>query len=177
MIERDPDLALRGFCLWVTGKPYSDVEDDYGQDLLSFETTVHTPWSTFRGSGVLSAAALAAFGQDLTHIVDTLDGEAVLDAHEGGSVLRLALTMGPLGHVEAELSLQIRYGDEDHRIVWSLDQTYLGPLARQVRTLATAYPSPFPARIPKRVNARKPQKSGLFAQLLDAIFGTRSDPA
>ncbi len=175
MTKRDPDLVLSGFCLWVTGKPYADVEDDYGQDLLSFETTMYTPSSTLRGSGTLSAARLADFNRDLTYIVDTLDGEAILEADQGETVLVLTLAMRPLGHVEAVLGLRIGY-DEDHRIAWSLDQTYLSPLAHQVRTLAAAYPSPYPASILQPVKAVEPQTSGLTTRLLNAIFGARTGP-
>lgn len=177
MTERDPDLVLSGFCLWVTGKPYSDVEDDYGQDLLSFETAVETRWSTVRAGGTLSAARLAGFSRDLASIVETLDGEAVLEACEGGTVLVLTLTMRPLGYVDAVLALQIGYDEEDHRIAWCLDQTYLGPLARQVRTLTAAYPSPYPASIPERVKAVEPERPGLTSQILDTIFGKRAGPA
>ena len=176
MTERDADLVLGGFCLWVTGKPYSDVEDDYGQDLLSFEITVETLWSTVRCGGTLSAARLAGFSRDLASIVDTLDGEAVLEASEGGTVMVLTLTMRPLGHVDAVLALRIGYDEEDHRIAWSLDQTYLAPLARQVRMLAAAYPSPYPASILERVKAFEPLRSGLASRLLNAIFGARTGP-
>lgn len=176
MTERDPDLVLSGFRLWVTGKPYSDVEDDYGQDLLSFETTVETLRSTVRGGGTLSAARLAGFNRDLASIVDTLVGEAVLEADEGGTQLVLTLSMRPLGQVDAALSMRIGYGEEDHRITWCLDQTYLDPLARQVRALTKTYPSPFPASILERVNAVETQRPGLATRLLDAIFGARTGP-
>ena len=176
MTARDPDLILGGFRLWVTGKTYADVEEDYGQDLLNFETSTETLWSTLRGAGTLSAAGLAGFDQDLTSIIDTLDGEAVLAAAEGGDRLVLALAMRPLGQVDAVLDLKIGYGEEDHRIVWALDQTYLDPLVRQVRALVRAYPSPFAARVLERADAVEPQRSGLASRLIDAIFGARNGP-
>jgi hypothetical protein len=176
MMERDPDLSLGGFSLWVTGQPYADAEEPYGQDLLDFQTLIETPCSTVRTAGGLSAANLSGFSRDLDAIHKALDGEASLEAHEGEALLILNLAMKPLGHVEAILDLRLGYGDERHRFAWSLDQTFLEPLARQVRALSAAYPSPFPTRIRELSAAVNPQKSDLTSRLLDAIFGKRPDP-
>lgn len=176
-MERDPDLVLGGFSLWVTGLPYAHLGDDYGQDLLDFQTLIETPWSTVRATGVLSAASLSGFGRDLTAIYEGLEGDAVLEAIDGEAILVLTLTMKPLGHVEAVVDLRFNLGDEErHRFAWGFDQTFLKPFARQVRTLAGAYPSPFPARILEPSRAVESQKSGLTSRLLDAIFGKRPDP-
>lgn len=177
MMERDPDLSLGGFSLWVTGQPYADAEEPYGQDLLDFQTLIETPSSTVRAAGGLSAANLAGFSRDLDAIHEALDGEAGLEAHEGEALLILNLVMKPLGHVEAVLDLRLGYGDDErHRFAWGLDQTFLEPFARQVRALSAAYPSPFPARIRELSVAVGPQKSDLTSRILDAIFGRRTDP-
>lgn len=177
MTERDPDLALGGFSLWVTGKPYADVEEAFGQDLLDFQTLIETPRSAVRAAGVLSAAGLSGFCRDLNAIDQALDGDAVLEAYDGEAVLILTLAMKPLGHVEAVVDLRFNLGEEErHRFTWGLDQTYLGPFARQVRALSAAYPSPFAARILEPSSALEPQKSNLIAQILDLIFGKHSSP-
>lgn len=177
-MERDADLSLGGFSLWVTGQPYSDAGDPYGQDYLDFQTLIETPFSTVRVVGGLSAANLAGFSRDLDAIHEALDGEARLEAHEGEALLILTLTMKPLGHVEAVIDLRSGYdGDERHRFAWGTDQTFLEPFARQVRALSAAYPSPFPARILERSDAAKPRRPDLTSRILDAIFGKRPDPA
>jgi hypothetical protein len=177
MMERDPDLSLGGFSLWLTGQPYPDAEEPYGQDLWDFQTAIETPCSTVRTAGVLSAASLSGFSRDLNAIHETLGGEAVLEADGGGATLILTLAMRSRGHVETVLDLRLGYGDDErHRFVWDLDQTFLEPFARQVRALSSAYPSPFPARILERDRVSEPQKSGLTSRILDAIFGKRPDP-
>ena len=176
MMDRDPDLTLGGFSLWVTGQPYPDAEEPYGQDLLDFQTLIETPWSTARAAGVLSAANLSGFSRDLDAILKTLDGDAVLEADGGGATLILSLAMKPLGHVEAVVDLRLGYEDDErHRFAWSLDQTFLEPLARQIRALSAAYPSPFPASILEPSRVLEPQKSDLTSRILDAIFGKRAD--
>jgi hypothetical protein len=176
MMHRDPDLSLGGFSLWVTGQPYADAEEPYGRDLLDFEALIETPCSTVRAAGVLSAASLSGFSRDLDAIHDALAGDAVLEASDGESRLVLTLAMRPLGHVEAVLDLRSDPGDESHRFAWGLDQTFLGPLARQVRALSAAYPSPFPARSLEPARVAEPPKSDLSSRILDAIFGKRPDP-
>lgn len=178
MMERDPDLALGGFSLWVTGKSYAHAEDVYGQDILDYRATVETPWSAVRADGLLSATSLASFSQRLTAIHDTLDGDAALEAHEGDTRLVLRLAMTPLGHVKVVVDLRLGLGEEeDHRVAWSLDQTFLEPFSRQVRALSAAYPSPFPTRSSEPANRVELLKSKRVSQLLDAIFGKRADPA
>lgn len=178
MMDRDPDLTLGGFSLWVTGQPYPDAEEPYGQDLWDFQALIETPCSTVRAAGVLSAASLSGFRGDLDAIHETLDGDAVLEADGGGATLILTLAMKPLGHVETVLDLRLGYGDDErHRFAWSLDQTFLEPFARQVRALSAAYPSPFPARILQPSRVVEPRTSDLTSRILDAIFGKRSDLA
>lgn len=175
-MERDPDAVLGGFSLWITGRPYAHIQEAYGQDILDFETLVESPWSTVRAAGQLSAAGLSGFSRDLNAIHKALNGEAVLEAVEGGAILILTLAMEPLGHVEATVDLRFNPGDEErHTFVWSLDQTFLEPFVRQARALAATYPSPFPAKIlePKVLSSPRP---GLRDRLLDAIFGKRPDP-
>lgn len=177
-MERDPDLALSGFRLWVLGKPYGDAEDAYARDLLDFRTSVATPWSTIKASGVLSAAGLAGFSRDLTAIYETLAGEAVLEAPDGDAILVLTLTMKPLGQVEAAVFLRLGpKQDEDHRIVWRLDQTFLESLTRQARALAIAYPSPFTAKAAEPATSAGSAKPGVVTRLLDIIFGERTGSA
>lgn len=177
MMERDPDISLAGFSLWVTGQPYADAGEPYGQDYLDFQTLIETPCSTVRAAGGLSAANLSGFSRDLDIIHEALAGEARLEAHEGEALLILTLTMKPLGHVEAVIDLRSGYGDaERHRFAWGTDQTFLKPFARQVRALSAAYPSPFPARIREPSVPVGPQKSDLTSRILDAIFGKRLDP-
>lgn len=176
-VERDPDLSLSGFSLWVTGQPYSDAGEPYGQDLLGFETLIETPCSTVRAAGMLSAAGLSGFCRDLNALYETLKGDAVLEAHDGETSLILTLAMRPLGHVDAVLDLRSNHGDESHRFAWALDQTFLKPFTGQVRALSAAYPSPFPARILEPVRIVAPRKSDVTTRILDAIFGKRPDPA
>lgn len=171
MMDRDPDLSLGGFSLWVTGQPYADAEEPYGRDLLGFETLIETPSSTVRAAGMLSAASLSGFCRDLNAIHEALEGDAVLEAHDGESILILTLAMKPLGHVEAVLDLRSNLGDENHRFAWGLDQTFLKPFAHQVRAFSAAYPSPFPARVLEPTRVAGPQKSDLTSRILDAIFG------
>ncbi len=177
MMERDPDISLGGFSLWVTGQPYADTGDSYGQDYLDFQTLIETPCSTVRAAGGLSAAILSGFSRELDAIHQALDGEARLEAREGEALLILNVATKPLGHVEAIIDLRSGYGDDErHRFAWGLDQTFLEPFARQVRTLSAAYPSPFPARILEPSRVVEPQKSDLTSRILDAIFGKRPDP-
>lgn len=176
-MERDPDLSLGGFSLWVTGQPYADAGDPYGQDHLDFQTLIETPCSTVRAAGGLSAANLAGFSRDLDAIREALAGEVRLEAHEGEALLLLHLAMRPLGHVEAVLDLQLGYEDDErHRFRWSLDQTFLEPFARQVRALSAAYPSPFPPRNLEPIPGAEPRKSNLLSRILDAVFGERTGP-
>jgi len=174
-MDRDPDLSLGGFNLWVTGQPYADTGEPYGQDYLDFQTLIETPCSTVRGAGGLSAANLSGFSRDLDAIHKALAGEARLEAHEREALLILTLAMKPLGHVDAVLDLRLGYGDERHWFAWSLDQTFLEPFARQVRALSAAYPSPFPSRILEPSRAVEPQKADLTSRILDAIFGKRTE--
>lgn len=177
-MEREPDLSLGGFSLWVTGQPYADSDEPYAQNILNIEVAIETPRSAARAATVLSAASLSGFSRDLDKALVTLSGEAVLLADESENSFTLNLAMKPLGHVSAVVDLRLGIDDaEDHRISWGLDQSYLDPFARQVRGLAMAYPSPFTACAPDTKTAVAAVPPNRLSRLMDLIFGERNDRA
>jgi hypothetical protein len=173
-MHRDPDFSVGGFSLWVTDRAFPDADEPRGQDLLGFEALIETPNSTVRAIGMLSAAGLSRFSRDLTRQHEMLGGEAVLEARDSETTLILRTAVSRLGQVDATVDLRLGPdGDERHSFTWSLDQTDLQPLARNVRELSAAYPSPFPAKPAEPSAAVAPQSPGPTSWILNAIFGKR----
>ena len=167
MRDRDPDLLIAGFRLWADDRDEHDPTDSYWHNCLQCRFRVETGRSSVSDAVDLSAYDLAEFNDALTKAMASLQGEAVLQAHESAALLLVRLSMKPHGHVE--LYVESRSGDlaEHHGFLIDIDQSYVAPFARQVRQLA--------AKFPPSGNERKwKRRSAGSSPILDFIFGKRS---
>lgn len=171
MTERDPDLSLQGFDLWLHGQAFPDADDPWSRELLEFSVLLKIGASTVNDEGALSKAALAQFSNELALMLKTLRGEAILEAGEASIMFMLTLSMRSLGRVEMAVDLRSYDGYERHQFRVDLDQSYLEPFALQVRACVASHPSEFKVRAGRKEAA----SSGIGTRLLDAIFGKPLD--
>lgn len=169
MTEREADISLGGFSLWLNGRGSEDPSDNYAFNTISYEVRMETWRSSVSDSGAVSTHDLEAFNKSLRRLMRTLSGEAVLGAHESAALLMLRLTMRSLGHVQLHLELRPDDQTENHAFFTDIDQSYLESFVRQVARQAEKYP-------PKGGDWR-PQYRDARNWFLDFIFGKRSDPA
>ena len=123
----------------VLGRSNPGIKDYSGSNLLAVEGFVSV--SVFQGnvSRDIHLEELQAFSESLSHLHETLTGEALLEPLDGW--LKLRVEVGKLGQIK--LSGDIRNGiyDENslHFVLYT-DQTFLNTPMRQIKHVLKHYP-------------------------------------
>ena len=135
-----PSLQIGGLRLWITGRQFPDADDALDGNWL-----VATAHCEAIGASILVQGAIvmvtdiATFGEQCTAIVKGNSGSALLDPHE--PELKVSLeTVGPLGHIKAQVQISPDHLRQSHHFTFEVDQSYLPGLIQQCDTIVSQYP-------------------------------------
>lgn len=134
-----PHVELAGLKLWVHSYQYRDADDYDDANWLNA-----TALCTEKGATVLVIGAFIRTTEILAwqHAVEELavkqKGEAKLECLE--PEIAVTLTRTALGSVEMQVQITPDQLTQEHRFIFAIDQSYLGPLASQCAGLLNDYP-------------------------------------
>jgi hypothetical protein len=134
-----PDLGLGPFSLWVHGYQHLEAED--GDDANWLRITAHCGGSGAQvevSGSILQTFDLASFRAGLVALSACPIGEAVLEPHEPNLAVRLYGRH--LGQIDVVVEISPDPWLQDHRFRFELDQTYLGPAAKQLESILGRWP-------------------------------------
>jgi hypothetical protein len=133
-----PSIRLSGFQIWVHGREFPDHHDHWDGNWL--KATAHcaaSGASVFATGAILHLTELLSWHDQLVRLNRTLIGEANLVCIE--SYVGVKLQGDALGHITAEVSITPERLTQRHWFQFALDQTYLGALLGQLKSLLGEY--------------------------------------
>jgi hypothetical protein len=135
----DPDFVLGGLSIWALSRQFPDSEDfDDGNWLYSY-ARAEAPGARIDISGPwLRADEIESFLDELRPLNADLKGAAALDCME--CALKVEVRCGSLGALEVTVNITPDLATQSHRMVYSLDQTYLSAAIDGCAAILANYP-------------------------------------
>jgi hypothetical protein len=135
----EPDLRLGGFSLWVSGRQFPDATDYWDGNWLNVRVQIEAPGALVRAEGpLLLAQELARFAEQLEKLYEALSGVAELRCLEPN--LEIAIRCGSRGQVVVKIMVTPDPMTQSHSFEFDLDQSYLGPLLDQCKSVLSRFP-------------------------------------
>ncbi|MBN9347574.1 MAG: hypothetical protein J0I48_15490 [Devosia sp.] len=132
-MDRDADLTIAGLSIWVEG-PQTYGNGHVDRQWLELRAVAEAPGARIEIAGpFLRRMDFRSFCRELAAVHKCLLGTAQLCSPEPDMNLRVK--GDGMGHIEITLDLMSRDGDQTHRIIWTVDQTYLPTSLSQLRAL------------------------------------------
>ena len=131
---KDPDVAIGPLKIWIHGRQFAEKTDYWDGNWLRASAHCASSGATVEASGsFLRTDELERWLQQIEALHRSLQGTAALEPLE--PELRITLTGDGLGHISAVVELTPDQLRQEHTFRFELDQSYLPPLALQLRTV------------------------------------------
>lgn len=135
---RSPDVQIAGFSLWVFGREFEDVNDDWDGNWLRVFARCSAERSTVEAKGaIIHASELARWLKELRESYFSLNGEAVLACMEPYISGKIWLKDG---RGEFILNITPDHLFQEHRFTFQIDQSYLRELTFGLEDVLKRFP-------------------------------------
>jgi hypothetical protein len=135
----DPDFKFGGLSLWALSRQFPQSDDYWDGNWIYTYASAEAPGARIETQGpFLRSDEIECFLGELTRLNQNLEGRAELNCMEPD--LRVEVACGSMGSVEVIVEITPDHVTQSHRIVYALDQTYLGLAMGGCRSILTKYP-------------------------------------
>jgi hypothetical protein len=134
-----PNIKLEGLRIWIHGRQFEDHDDYWDGNWLRVTAHCgHGGASVWTSGSIIHLSEIAYLAASSREMQKTLKGEAKLPCIEPN--LYVTLKAGSLGHIKMEVRITPDNMSQDHKFIFEIDQSYLGPLITQCDKVLEAYP-------------------------------------
>lgn len=134
-----PDLEFEGLRIWIHGRQFPDLHDYWDGNWL--RVTVHCGGNgagVFATGSIIHLSELDRWRSEAEGLRTGLNSEAKLACIEPN--LSVELKSASLGHITMDVSITPDQMTQRHWFQFNIDQSYLTPLVRQIKSILETYP-------------------------------------
>jgi hypothetical protein len=135
-----PSLKVAGFRLWILGRQFPDMNDQWDGNWLN--VTAHceaTGASVWTSGAIVTTMDVERLLAECQRLSDQLAGEATLDPMEPNLRVSLRAT-DRLGHIQVLVHITPEHMSQKHEMTFEIDQSFLPEIISQCRTILGDYP-------------------------------------
>lgn len=134
-----PDISLSGLKIWISGRQFENSTDFWDANWLVVTAQCSSSCSKVVVQGpIIHLSEVDQWLSELQTLKETLHGEAKLSCME--PELEARIKLDKMGSGSLAVSLTPDHLNERHDFTFSVDQSYLPSLIRELQTILTNYP-------------------------------------
>jgi len=134
-----PSISLGGLNIWIHAREFPNATDYWDANWLKVSAVYTSSSSKVWLSGnFIQISELLRWQKELLILNDLLIGTASLNCLEPN--LSIHMKIDKTGHIETIVNLYDDHIDEKHEFIFSVDQTYLVKLIKELNTILEQYP-------------------------------------
>ena len=134
-----PDISVSGLKIWISGRQFEDSTDYWDANWLVVTVHCSSDWSQVCAQGpIIHSAEIEKWLSELKNLEKRIHGEANLNCTE--PELDVSIKLDKKGSGTLSVSITPDNLIEQHDFLFSIDQSYLPSLIRELRNVLKKYP-------------------------------------
>jgi hypothetical protein len=150
-LQNEPDLEIAGLRIWICGRQFPECEDFWDGNWLHVKAVCCGFGSRVEIDGpIVHLGEIDHLASQLDVLYGSLKGKASLDCIEPN--LGVDFSVSKAGQVSVKVQITADHMQEQHQMMFEIDQTYLPPIIAGCRSILQRYP----IREPEKLGSDRP---------------------